>query len=154
MKLRGLKELDKQLKQLSAEVRPKVMKSAVRAAFKPVVAAAKAKVPVDTGELQAGIALATAYDKKKGTVAAGIVIASNTTALKQARVAAAAFGEAQYRGSPGRRWHLTELGTKHSKAQPFLRPALDENAAAVLEAFKVQLGKRLKRALKKKGGAK
>lgn len=153
MKVQGLKELQKQLRQLAAETQPKLLKAAVRAAFKPVLASAKAKVPVDTGELQAGIALATAEDKKGGIVAAGLLISSNTTALKQARVAAAAFGEAQYRGAPGRRWHLTELGTKHSKAQPFLRPALDENASAVVEGLKRALAQRIKRALKKQGGS-
>lgn len=151
MKLHGLKELQQQLQKLAAETRPKVLKAAVRAAFKPVLAAAKAKVPVDTGELQAGIALATAHDKSTGTVAAGLLISNRTTALKQARVAASAFGEAQNRGAPDRRWHLTELGTKRARAKPFLRPALDENAAAVVEGLKRELAKRLKRAFKKGG---
>lgn len=150
MKVQGLKGLQKQLKQLGKETQPKVLRSAVRAAFKPVLEAAKAKVPVDSGELQAGIALATA--KTKTGVAAGLLISSKTTALKQARVAAAAFGEAQLDGAPGRRWHLTELGTKHSPPQPFLRPAIDENAQTVLAGFIATLKKKIQQALRKGKG--
>ncbi|PZR07075.1 MAG: hypothetical protein DI536_28890 [Archangium gephyra] len=150
MKIQGLKQLDKQLKHLAEDTRPKVLKAAVRAAFKPVVTAAMAKVPVDTGELRAGITVATGQKDK--TVAAGIVIANNTTAMKQARVAAAAFGEEQLRGAPARRWHLTELGTKTQAAQPFLRPALDENASTVSERLKEELQKRIDKAIKKGRG--
>lgn len=150
MKIEGLKNLEKQLKALAEESRPKVMRAAVRDAFKPVLESARAKAPVDTGELRAGIVLATA--RQDNTVAAGLVIANDTTAHKQARVAAAAFGEAQTGGAPARRWHLTELGTRTQAAQPFLRPALDENAAAVAERLKQAMQKRIQKALKKGGG--
>lgn len=150
IKLKGLEGLKKQLQQLGEETQPKVLRSALREAFKPVLEAAQAKVPVDSGELRAGIALATAKTKDGG-VAAGLVISSNTSGLKQARMAAAAFGEAQQDGAPGRRWHLTELGTKHSPAQPFLRPALDENAQAVVDGFAKSLRKKIRRALKRGG---
>lgn len=148
MKLLGMKELDAQLKRLATETRPKVLRASVRAAFKPVLEAAKSKVPVDTGELRAGIVLATA--KQDQTVAAGLVVA-NTQAHAQARVAAAAFGEAQVKGSPARRWHLTELGTRTQAAQPFMRPAIDENAGVVVDGLKRELAKRIAKALKKGG---
>lgn len=150
MKIQGLKELNKQLGQLAADLRPKVLKSAVRAAFKPVLASAQEKVPVDTGELRAGIVIATA--QKDTTVAAGLTIVNNSAALKQGRMAAAAFGQAQGRGDPARRWHLTELGTRNQAAQPFLRPAIDENQDTVVEGLKTELDKRIKKAVKKGGG--
>lgn len=149
IKLEGLQGLQQQLKQLSADMQPKVLRSAVRAAFKPVLEAARAKVPVDSGELRAGIALATA--KTETGVAAGLLISSKTTGLKQARMAAAAFGEAQADGAPGRRWHFIELGTKHSSAQPFLRPALDEAAQSVTTAFAAAMRKKIAAALKRGG---
>lgn len=151
MKLKGLEGLKKQLEQLGEELQPKVLRSAMREAFKPVLEAARAKVPVDSGELRAGIALATAKTPGGG-LAAGLLISSKTTGLKQARMAAAAFGEAQSTSSPARTWHLIELGTKHSPPQPFLRPALDENAQTVVSTFAAAVRKKIEQALKKRGG--
>lgn len=149
IQLKGMEGLRQQLEKLSADTQPKVLRSALREAFKPVLAAAQDKVPVDKGELRAGITLATA--KQGEWIAAGLVVSNKTTGLKQARLAAAAFGEAQLDAAPARRWHLTELGTKHSAAQPFLRPALDENAEAVTSRFAEALNKKI-RAAAKRGG--
>lgn len=44
-------------------------------------------------------------------------------------------------------WHLIELGTEHARAQPFLRPALENNIGAVIDKFAVELDKELEKAL-------
>lgn len=151
IKLRGLEGLQKQLSKLSEDTQPKVLRSALREAFKPVLAAAQAKVPVDSGALRAGIVLATAKTKDGG-IAAGLLIANNSAGLKQSRLAAAAFGEAQLDSTPSRRWHLTELGTAHSPPEPFLRPALEENADSVVSDFATALNKKIQNAIKRGGG--
>ncbi|MBF4377308.1 HK97-gp10 family putative phage morphogenesis protein, partial [Vibrio anguillarum] len=38
-------------------------------------------------------------------------------------------------------WHLVELGTERSRAQPFLRPALSENTNKVVDTLIVELDK-------------
>lgn len=40
-------------------------------------------------------------------------------------------------------WHLVELGTERASAQPFLRPALQENINPVINKFADELGKEL-----------
>lgn len=40
-------------------------------------------------------------------------------------------------------WHLVELGTERSRAQPFLRPALAENINPAIDKFSAELSKEL-----------
>lgn len=55
-------------------------------------------------------------------------------------------------GGPTPHFHLVELGTEHSAAQPFLRPAAENNAGSVIGEFVSQYEKALDRALKRAGG--
>lgn len=53
-------------------------------------------------------------------------------------------------------WRFLEFGTERTRAQPFLRPALEQNISAATDAFVREYDKALDRALKKaaKAGAK
>ena len=155
LKVHGLKELQAQLRALGDELGVKTLAAAARKAFKPVLEAAQAKVPVDSGALRESLRLAV---KKSKNGDLGVVVGLRVSKLAggQARVAAAAFNEGQIDAiPPARRWHFIELGTAELAPHPFLRPALDSNAPAVLEALKTELAKGIARALKKraKGGA-
>ena len=44
---------------------------------------------------------------------------------------------------------LVEFGTEHSRAQPFMRPALSQNIGAATDEFIKQYDKALDRAIKK-----
>lgn len=151
IKLHGLAELQAQLNGLGFELGVKTLAAAARKAFKPVLEAAKAKVPVDSGELRDSLKLSVVKLKGGETgIAVGIRIGKGTGA-RQAAVAAAAFGEGQTRSlPPARRWHFIELGTADLAPHPFLRPALDSSAHAVLGALKEELVKGIQRALKKR----
>lgn len=46
-------------------------------------------------------------------------------------------------------WRMVEFGTEHSAAQPFMRPALEQNIAKTTNEFGTQLSKWLDRNLKK-----
>lgn len=149
LQVKGLDALHAQLRELGAELGLKTLAAAARKAFKPVLDDAKAMVPVDSGELRDSLKLSVV--KPKGgdlTVVVGIRIGKGTGA-KQARLAAAAFGEGQSRGlPPAARWHFIELGTAELAPHPFLRPALDHNAGAVLEALKTEIAKGIAKALR------
>lgn len=150
IRIHGLKELQAQLKALGdVELAGKVLAKAAREAFKPVLEAAKAAAPKDTGELADSLLLATRR-RPDGSVVVGIKIGRGKGA-RQASIAAAAFGEGQSTSlPPARRWHFIELGTSKQPAHPFLRPALDTNSAAVFEGLKANLRKGIERALKKR----
>lgn len=107
--LSGVAELDKALRSLGPRVATNVSARALRAMAKPIVQTARILVPVDTGILKKSITT------KLGRVSGG------------QRTMAIGFKK----GPPGGaswRAHFVEFGTAHSPAQPFMRPALDEQA--------------------------
>lgn len=57
-----------------------------------------------------------------------------------------------YDGNPGkdtRHWRYHEFGTRNHKAQPFMRPAGEQNTGEALNEFATQYGKAIDRALKR-----
>lgn len=151
--VRGLSTLQAQLRSISAEMAGKALQGAARASFKRVKDTARALAPRDTGALASAINIGTAKGPGDSVAIVGLVVASNSTDMKQATLAAAAFGESQStRLPPARRWHFAELGTARQAPHPFLRPALDQNAQAVVDDLKPQLNKKIAAAIKKHGG--
>jgi HK97 gp10 family phage protein len=151
--VKGIEGLMAQLREISAETGGKVLARAARKAFVPVLEAARAMVPVDSGALRDSLMIATNKPGEGDTVvAAGIAIGKGSGA-KQAQVAAAAFGEGQLKGlPPSRRWHFIELGTSRQAPHPFLRPAIDQNAQRVVDELGKEVDKGIKRAIARKGG--
>lgn len=155
LSVRGLEGLKAQLQNIAVETQPKLLRGAMRSAFKRVQDSARAKVPVDSGALHAAINIGSAR-MKNGGLAVGLVMtgASNRT-TEMTKLAAAAFGEKTVTHSsipPARRWHFIEFGTARQAPKPFLRPAIDENAQGVVDELGRQIRKRIQRAAKK-GGA-
>lgn len=148
--LKGLKAVQKQLESVAQETRAKVLRGAMRDAFKPVLDDAKARAPRDTSALAEGLTLGSAKTKGTDGLAVGIVVVNNSARQKQATMAAAAFGEGQSKAMPpSRRWHFIELGTSKDGARPFLRPALYRAAGAVVARLQEAVSKRIRKALKK-----
>ena len=55
-------------------------------------------------------------------------------------------------GAPGGgtwHWRLVELGTEHSAAEPFMRPAMESNIQRAINEFVRSYGRGLDRAIKK-----
>lgn len=138
MKLGGLSALQAQLVDLGAELGQKALAQAARKAFKPVLETAKRLVPRDTGDLAEAIKLSV---KKPGSGDAVVVVG-----LRIGRGKISAPGKLP----PSARWHFIELGTVKLAAHPFLRPALDGNATAVLEQLKVELVKSIEKVRRKR----
>lgn len=149
-RLLGLAALEKQLLELGAQLAAKALAQAARRAFAPVLETAKALVPRDSGALADSLRLSTVYGPGDAVVRVGISIGGGHA--RQARIAAAVFGESQAEIPPARRWHFIELGTSKMPAHPYLRPALDGNVDRVLELLKVELRKSIDNAVKKGAG--
>ena len=141
-KVEGLRELKGQLEALGYELAQKATAQAIRKAFRPVLDAAQARVPVDTGILRESIK--QAVKKLPDSVVTGLRIAPIKGAQKLGRRTLSAHW----------RWHFVEKGTVKMAAKPFLRPALDANAQAVLRILTEELAKAVKRAAKRKAGGK
>ena len=131
MKVHGLKEIDRVLRQLPNELQKKAIFFALRKGAQVVAADMKNRVPVRTGDLRDSIA-------------------DVRTAKKAAR------GGAQvrigFRKPHSRRAHLTEFGTSTQPAQPFVRPAIDAKGKQAIEVVGAELVKATVRIAKKLAG--
>ena len=147
----GLAELDKALSELGAELGYKTLRTAGRRAMKPVLDAARAGANEDTGELKQSIAITVKKGRgargKGGDTAADISVGATRRSIS-------------VRNEDGTRSRkelsminikagAQEYGTKNQQAQPFLRPALDNNANTVLNSLKTELATAIEKAAKK-----
>jgi HK97 gp10 family phage protein len=150
VQVHGLRNLLDQLTRLQAQLAAKALAKAGRAAFKPVLDAAKAMVPKDSGDLADSLKISVVKPtSENGVLKVGIKIGVGRKG-KQAKLAAAAFGESQSKAlPPARRWHFIELGTSKMAAHPYLRPALHANEPLVLELLKGELQKQILAAVNK-----
>jgi len=149
VKIRGMDKLLEQLDQLKAQLAVKALAAGARAAFKPVLDAAKRLAPRDTGELADSIKLRIEKPNEGDAVIKVGLMIGKSTKVRQARAAAAAFGESQGKKVPAaRRWHFIELGTSHQAAHPFLRPALEQNQDEVLRILSDEIRKQIRKVAK------
>lgn len=148
-KLEGVPNLQAQLKELGAELAQNTLRAAARKAFEPVLAAAVAKVPVDTGNLRQSIKIGSSKPKGGETViAVGLVVANNAGKGRRTKDNSAGGAKDPYY------WRFVEKGTRKKDARPFLRPALDGNADRVIDQFSKELAKAIDKAVKKRAGKK
>jgi len=101
--LEGWGDLEKALKSIGPKAARKVGAKAMREAAKPIIDQAKVYVPVLTGALQDSIT--------------SVSVRSNENSVLRLQIG--------FRKPAGSRAHFVEYGTSHSRAQPFMRPALD-----------------------------
>ena len=113
--IRGIKELARDIDKLSASFGRTTLRTALRNGGKPVVKTAKAHVAVDEGDLKRALIGKAKVDRK---------------GEGQVRIGARRGGKFK-----GYHAHFIELGTSKQPAQPYLRPALDENERVILSEF-------------------
>ena len=128
-KIEGLEELAKKSNLLKRSFGTTTLRTALRNAAKPVLQRAKEKVPVDTGGLKRS--LASRATVRKSGFGVGDVFARRGG------------------GYEGYHANLIELGTSTQRAQPFLRPAIQEAARdnSVRNAFIASLNKTIAKVL-------
>jgi HK97 gp10 family phage protein len=144
----SLKDLEKELVALGANEGRRVLTRAAREAFAPVLEAAQAGAPVDTGLMRDNIRIVTQKPKDgDGVVNVGLRIKKS----KEKRTSKHGTGDKpRMATSPHWRWHFIEGGTSTQPARPFLRPALDANAEKVVGNLRGELRKTIDRVLKKR----
>lgn len=165
LNIEGAEEVFKALEVLDYDIRANIAQKALEAACKPIVKAAKAHAPRDTGMLRTSIgAIVRRY--RNGSILTA-VIGPRTNFRSKKHKALLARG---IRKTPALYAHLVEYGTRPrtydqevevkakdgsihrykrrrhhpgSKANPFLRPAFDAGKSHVLPALKAELEKRI-----------
>jgi len=124
IRVSGLKDIQKVLDRLPAKIEKRVHKNGLRAAARVIAKDAKDRVPVDQGDLKDSIVVKT--QRKR------IVVG--------------------FEKPTSRRAHLTEYGTKHAKAQPFMRPALDAKGPEAIKKAGEIMGRAVEREAAKEAG--
>jgi HK97 gp10 family phage protein len=117
--IRGAREVENLLRQLPEKAAKRVTTNALKAGARVLVKGIKARARKRTGELARSPVVTSAA---KVTDGRGLV----------------SIG---FRTPVSRRVHLTEFGTEHSPAQPFIRPTLDQDATVAVKAIGENIGK-------------
>lgn len=135
--IEGAAELERVLKRLPDKIGRQVLEGSLRSGARIIAKEARKRVPVRTRELQKSITVGAARGRgrrgKLGRVKPGEVVVG-------------------FKRPVSARAHLTEFGTRHSRAQPFLRPALISKGSAAIDAIGKALGKRIEKAAVKLAG--
>lgn len=138
IKIKGLKELDKALGELSEELRGKALYQALNYASSPILKEAKARASLakEPHEME--------YKGQIHKVQPGLLksaIRRKRLKRKKHRVAIMIYvGRGTKQKIFPSYWHFIEKGTVKMQAVPFLCPAFDNNKDKAVERFKEKLG--------------
>lgn len=135
----GLRELGLRMQGLKADMAGKIARQAVAAGAGVVRAAARKGAPVDTGNLKAAVIMKRMRKPENGLTEQYIVTPRKG---KASDVIAAKRGTGKL-GKDAYYAHMVEFGTVKMPAQPFMRPALEQNTQRATDAMVKRLRKRL-----------
>lgn len=131
VELRGMADVLRRLQELGRTKAGRILRRALDAATKPILAAARQLVPVESGALRKSLGRRVKTYRGSGVVA--VIIGPRRgqkreverTPKGRLRVVPRkrATGAGGYR-NPTRYAHLVERGSRRSKAEPFLAPAM------------------------------
>jgi HK97 gp10 family phage protein len=130
--LQGASDLAKLLADLPEKMQKRVARYTGNRAAKIVQNAAEQKVPKFTGNLARSIIVRSSRKGDKLTMIVGLAVdPAMRKQTKEGGKAASKFGAIR---DP---WYgrLVELGSVHNTPQPFLGPALEENAQKVIDVY-------------------
>ncbi len=131
-KLTGFKELAQAMRQLPDRVAKNALRRAVSSAAAVVRNEARARAPVDTGEMKRDIQMKRDRDTK-GQVSARYLVFVRSG--KKSRMA----GKGRNVNKDSFYWRFLEFGTVKMTAKPFMRPAFEAKKQEALEQLRKTL---------------
>lgn len=155
VRIEGLKDLEDALSALPKATARNVLLRALKKAAQPIADHARRVVPVDSGMLRDSIKVSSRVRNRTGlaeyseTLRGGGTTAEARTALRAARRAGGA-GESRAEVSVGPtapHAHLVEFGTVKMVAEPFMRPAWEDEQDGALINIKSELSAEIDRAV-------
>ena len=162
IKIEGLADLNKLLKELPSKIERNIMRGALREGSKEFLERAKEEVPVKSGRLRKSLRISTRF--KKGEVTATMT-AGNGQAFYAHMIE---FGTASFYTGSGKsvgapyeikpngkalkvgNYYFGSITQPGVKPQPFMRPAFDAGSAEAVKAVAEYIKKRLDKEAAKK----
>jgi len=156
IKVTGLREIERQLKELGSKTGTKILRASMLAANKPILEQAKSNVAGISGgsgalhksmgdRFYAGKAPA---DGLFDVPSMGGRFSVITAPMKKNRTAVALYNLVYKRKRRGIfHGHFLEFGTEKIKARPFLKPALDSKGPGAVQSLADELRKRIAKQL-------
>lgn len=153
VKVSGIKEIRKALEKLPIDLQKTTEATALRAGAKPVLTAAKsnAKSSEDSGLLIKSLGVNVRKGRSgatKGIYTARIGPRKGFRQVVGIRLSGKNAGKPIYK-NPVKYAHLVELGTSHSAAKPFIRPAVESSKSEVLSEIAKGYDKGLARVIER-----
>lgn len=143
--INGINELSKRLKAVSEDILIPASRAAGKAGMKVVrdnVVARAQQIdnPATPNDISQHIGIRTGYNReaKTMTVRVGVMGEEGSRSSARYRRGDKPKGLVTY-------WRFVEMGTSHSRARPFLRPALMHNATQVLDGVIAEMTRQLDR---------
>lgn len=128
--IHGFAALESLLLKLPDTVAKKIAVNGLKAGGRILVKGMKQRAPRRTGKLAESPTVSSASKVTKGKSHAAVA----------------------FRKPTSRRVHLTEFGTQHSAAHPFIRPTLDQDGPQAIKAIGENMGKGVEREARKLAG--
>ena len=126
VRVEGLSELGEAMRALGADMAGKVARSMTAAGATVIKRAAQSKAPVDTGNLKKNVVVKRLPKSETNLSSEHIVTVRQGKLTEKQRKTG--LQDAFYA-------RFVEFGTVNAPAQPFLRPAFDENGEKALQAM-------------------
>lgn len=146
----GAAELSKLLTELPEKVEGKVVLASLRSGARIISAEARRKLranpSIDSGALEKRVSTRTRKrrsDRKSApkVVSVGVSRGADVVVLKR--------GGKSRKVTPARYAHLVEFGTQNMRAEPFLRPALDEKGPQAIAKVMEMMARGVEREARK-----
>lgn len=151
IKIEGLSELKKELKNLSDREAKNITNSALRAGASTINKSVKSNVPTDSGNLKKFIKVKKRRSRNKNEIRFSISPQIKKIDFKtiQGGVSSGyrAKLDALRRQKDAGAWYFyfLEFGTKHQKAQPMFRPAFDSTNKSVTDDITRKMAQRIEK---------
>ena len=138
--LQGFRELETQLDNLSKAAGKSALRRSLIKAAEPTAQLASSMAPRLTGGLQQSVIVGAKLNNRQTKL--------HRRAFRDERSSIELFvGPSYLLGASGRHGHLVEFGTVKMAAQPFMRPAWDQDKYQMLDRLKENLWQEISRAI-------
>ncbi|MDB6177934.1 HK97 gp10 family phage protein [Paracoccus sp. Z330] len=138
----GFAELERTLDNLSKAAGKGVLRRALKKAAQPTADLASSMAPVRTGNLARSVIVGAKLDGRQARI--------HRRMFRDDKSSVEMFvGPSYLSGDGGRHGHLVEFGTWKMAAQPFMRPAWDQDKRAMLDRLSEELWAELEKAIRR-----